>query len=364
MDSTIKILIDPLYANGYPLHLIPRILAYRGRPLASFFKGWHLKDHCLSIGKMYGPGRFDGMDLGFSFTGMLDADLNIREDFLEHYCKKAWPVHAFHATFGGGSPLFAETRMELTEDGERTRRGLRNQVIAAKEIKGRGAIMVLHLGRTKDPPQKAFSRAIRVLESVLPLAEDYGVTLALENMPHCPPGESYLGADYRELRQALKLLQSSFLKVCLDWGHANNYCRAFAETNSREPIQEYTRTFGYCREIINELGPDIVYAHIHYNRSHRLGNKEFFEEYDEHMSLCSIPDHERDAFKEVIALLVRTTSVQRVGLLNLELIPRRFFGFYRTFPTGSTRDEQLESARLLREMVRAAHTGSVDMSRG
>jgi hypothetical protein len=222
--------------------------------------------------------------------------------------------------------------------------------------------MVLHLGRAMDPPQQALEKALRVIDSAVHLAEQYGVILALENMPYCPPGRYYLGADYRELKKAIDLLKSPCVKVCLDWGHANNYSRFFARDASRGPIDEYVRTFGYCREIINELGPDIVYAHVHYNRSHRLGDEEFFEEYDEHMPLCRIPQQERGIFNDIISLLVHRTSVPKVGLLNLELIPKRFFGFYQAFPTGSTRKEQFESVQLLREMVTASLQGEENLN--
>jgi len=143
------------------------------------------------------------------------------------------------------------------------------------------------------------------------------------------------------------------VKVCLDWGHANNYSRFFARDNRREPLEQYVRQFGYVREMIDELGKDIGYAHIHYNRSHILTGEAFFEEYDEHMALSRIPLEEREAFAGVIARLVRATSVQEIGLLNLELIPKRFFGIYKAFPTGSTLKEQLASVTLLRQMVAA-----------
>lgn len=306
------------------------------------------------IHRAFGPGRFDGMDLGFGFTDILDADLNIRETVLEQYGSKGWPIYSFHTTFGGGSPLFADTRMELTEDSERTRRGLRNQVLVAARLRSlTPAVVVLHLGRTSGDPARALERSLRVIDSVVHLAEEGGLVLALENMPRCPPGETYLGSDYRDLQKALRTLRSPAVKVCLDWGHANNYSRFFARDNRREPIEQYVRSFGYVREMIDELGEDIGYAHIHYNRSHTLAAEAFFEEYDEHMALSRIPLEERETFAEVIAHLVRTTSVQEIGLLNLELIPRTFFWVYRAFPTGSTLKEQLASARLLRQMVAA-----------
>jgi sugar phosphate isomerase/epimerase len=354
MDARIKVLIDPLYVNPYPFHLIPKILGGRGVPLGPF------SSRCLAplggswVHRAFGPGRFDGMDLGFGFTDILDADLNVREKVLEEYGSKGWPIYSFHATFGGGSPLFADTRMELTEDNERTRRGLRNQVLVAARLKSHTpAVIVLHLGRTAGDPAKALERSLRMIASVVPLAEESGLILALENMPRCPPGETYLGSDYRDLQRALRTLRSPAVKVCLDWGHANNYSRFFARDNRREPLEQYVRQFGYVREMIDELGKDIGYAHIHYNRSHILTGEAFFEEYDEHMALSRIPLEEREAFAGVIARLVRATSVQEIGLLNLELIPKRFFGIYKAFPTGSTLKEQLASVTLLRQMVAA-----------
>ncbi len=358
MNGCPRLLIDPLYTNFYPFHLIPRMLAARPGSASRLFSRWRPRGPALHVRRAYGPGLFDGMDLGFTYTGILDKELNLRDEVLDDYQRRSWPIHAFHATFGGGSPLFFETQMDLTEDTERTRRGLRNQVLAAQALKGKDAILVVHLGRTRGSPQQAFARSMAVLGSVLPPVEEHGITLAIENMPRCPPGAHYLGSDYRELRQVLGTLRSPQVKVCLDWGHANNYSRSFAQEMSRRPIEAYVRTFGYCREMIDELGPDIVYAHVHYNRSHRLEGSEFFEEYDEHMPLTRIPEEERGTFKEVITLLVEKTSIRQRGLINLELIPRRLFGFYKVFPTGSTRKEQLESARLLRQALRDPISGS------
>ncbi len=353
-EEKVKILIDPLYVNPYPFHLLPRILSARGLSIGSSIMSYPFPLETLCVRKAFGPGRFDGMDIGFGFTSILDQDLNVRAKVLETYVKRKWPIFSFHATFGGGSPLFADTRMELTEDNERTKRGLRNQIRAAIQLRcRRTAVIVLHLGRCMDDPSNALTRSLHVIESALPLAEESGLILALENMPRCPDGGIYLGSDYRDLKKALHLLRSPAVKVCLDWGHANNYSRFFAKDNKRRSIDTYVRTFGYVTEMIDELGKDIVYAHIHYNRSHRLNSEALFDEYDEHMALSRIPAEERGAFTKVVSHLLRSSSIPEVGLINLELIPKKFFGIYKAFPTGSTFGEQIASVDLLRQMINA-----------
>jgi sugar phosphate isomerase/epimerase len=54
------------------------------------------------------------------------------------------------------------------------------------------------------------------LEDLLPVAEQLGVRLGLENMlPH------HVGSDVQELRQVVEEMQSPWLKVCFDSGHAH-----------------------------------------------------------------------------------------------------------------------------------------------
>ncbi len=347
-----KILIDPFYVNGWPFHLLPRILLTKGAPLKSLvrllpgdglgpFPRW-----------AFGPGGFDGMDLGFSYTRILRPDLSLRDRVVARYKRARWPVFAFHATFGGGAPFFSDTAMELSDGSERARRGLRSQIQAAAAIAGKGAILVVHLGAVLDSVSQSLDRAVRVLADVLPAAEEKGVILALENMPSPVRGRSYLGADYRDLRKVLRALPSPCLKVCFDWGHANQYAGLFAEQTRKKDIGSYRKTFGYCREMVEELGPEIVYAHIHYNRSHcRVRASAGPASGDEHMPLTRIPLQEVSAYSDTLQLLFDRSSMRKTGRVNLELIPRQVFGRYPVFPTGSSRREQMGSLGLLRGLI-------------
>lgn len=292
------------------------------------------------------------MDLGFSYTRLLRPDLSLRERVVARYKRARWPIFAFHATFGGGAPFFADTAMELSDGSERARRGLQSQIRAAAAIAGKGAILVVHLGAVLDSASQSLERATRALADVLPVAEEKGVVLALENMPSPVRGRSYLGADYRDLKKVLRDLPSPCLKVCFDWGHANQYGGLFAEQTHKKDIASYRKTFGYCKEMVEELGPEIVYAHIHYNRSHcRVRASAGPASGDEHMPLTRIPPREVSAYSDTLQLLFDRSSLLETGRVNLELIPRQVFGRYPVFLTGSSWREQMGSLGLLRALI-------------
>ncbi len=346
-----KILIDPAYVNPRPFHLLGKFL---GLPLDRFVHPlfWKRREWIGPFPwRSFGPEGFDGMDLGFSFTNLFRADLSLREEVLEQYRAVRWPIRTFHSTFAGEARLFRETALNLPEEGERTRRGLRNQIRAAREIGGRDTVLVLHPGVVRTDPAGDLENVVRMLESCLPLAEEKRVVLALENMPRSVGGTRYLGGDYEELLGVLERLPSPCLKVCIDLGHANNYAEIKARENGEKPVAAYLARFGYCREMIRELGEEIVYAHIHYNRSHILRDEARQRNFDEHIPLSRIPGPDWDEFRSTLDLLREKTSVCRTGYVNLELVPRRMFGFYEVMSTGGSLQEQMRSVRLLREVL-------------
>lgn len=347
---SLKILIDPSYVSRHPVHLVPRLLRYHGLPGGGLASGRWGTSHGFCPRAAFGKGGFDGMDLGIAYTPLLRPDLTVREEALARYKRIAWPIHALHATFMGGSPYFAETAMQLTEDGPRTRRGLRNQIRIAAELAGRGAILVLHAGKVTGSPEQGLRVVRGVLEGVLPLAEEKGVVLALENMPRSVAGAAHLGGDYRELQALLGALPSPCLKVCFDWGHANNYAEVFAGRVGRRDVEAYLAGFGYCREMVETLGTEIVYAHVHYNRSHVRRREAMRRNLDEHLPLHHVPASSWEAFRESLSALLRLSSVRISGRINLELPPRRVFGALPVHATGSARTEQVESLALLRSL--------------
>ena len=352
--QSMKILIDPAYLNPEPYHLLPRFLVLPvDRFVPSFLWGsrfWAGPFPCWALG----PHGFDGLDLGFSYTYLFRPDLTIRQGVLERYRALRWPIRAFHGTFAGGPGFFLPTALDLSVDGERTRRGLINHIRVAAELGGKDTVLVLHPGLVRNGVREAIDTVVANLERCLPEAEARQVVLALENMPRSVGRTPYVGSDYRELEQILVRLPSGNLKVCMDLGHANTYGEVHARSNGRRDVEGYLRRFGYCREMIRALGTEIVYAHVHYNRSHVLSKKALPRgNPDEHMPLSHVPEPFWSAFRETLALLIRETSVCRTGVVNLELAPRRLFGRFRAMPMGCGLREQLSSVRLLREVLQA-----------
>jgi len=354
-----KILIDPVFVNPWPGHLLPRFLGlpvdrvvpprlWRSRFWIGPFPHW-----------AFGPDGFDAMDLGMTYTYLFRSDLSLRSGVAEAYRSSRWPIRAFHATFAGEGGFFQETGMNLASPEARNRRGLANHIRAAAEIGGPGSVLVIHPGTVQGGGGRpeAMDALLRNLEGALPAAEQSRVVLALENMPRSMGRTRYLGSDYGELRAVLDALPSDSLKVCLDVGHANNYGEIHARNGGGDASEAFLRGFGYCREVIRELGHGIVYAHVHYNRSHLLREQARRRNFDEHMPLSKIPGSCWEAFRETLCLLLRETAVPGTGWINLELAPARLFGCYKVMPMGSGLRDQMASVRLFREVLEACLPG-------
>ena len=97
--------------------------------------------------------------------------------------------------------------------------------------------------------EKAMEKAKRSLSSIDRIASEYGVRIAVENMPSFP---FMLGQTAEDLNE---LIGSTNLGFCLDIGHAN--------------------TTGQLDELIEQFRDRLINIHIHDNRG----------EHDEHLTL-------------------------------------------------------------------------------
>ena len=97
--------------------------------------------------------------------------------------------------------------------------------------------------------EKAMEKAKRSLSSIDRIASEYGVRIAVENMPSFP---FMLGQTAEELNE---LIGTTNLGFCLDIGHAN--------------------TTGQLDELIKQFRDRLINIHIHDNRG----------EHDEHLTL-------------------------------------------------------------------------------
>lgn len=95
----------------------------------------------------------------------------------------------------------------------------------------------------KGTEQKALERAKVSMRELEKISSEYGVTMAIENMPNVP---FFLG---RTASQLAEIIDGTDLKVCYDIGHAN--------------------TMGENDSMVELLGDRIVNIHIHDNHGER-----------------------------------------------------------------------------------------------
>lgn len=114
--------------------------------------------------------------------------------------------------------------------------------------------VTLHLGNFhrsaawSSPRQQALERLVKVLAKLLPVSEANRVCLALENVVPIPPqvGFAFLGDNLDDFLFIFSCLESAYLKLCLDIGHAHT---------AEGPLA-----------YVEKLGARIIGAHFHDNR--------------------------------------------------------------------------------------------------
>jgi sugar phosphate isomerase/epimerase len=131
-------------------------------------------------------------------------------------------------------------------------------------------IMVIHpvqpYGWKLDPtPEKTADWNIKILTELAKIAEDENLVLALENMPaHV---QDIPCASPESLLSYINGVDSEYLKICFDTGHANM-------ARLRIPGKNYT-----CSDYVKMFGDKIVCLHVHENS----GNN------DEHNMMMTTP---------------------------------------------------------------------------
>jgi sugar phosphate isomerase/epimerase len=124
-------------------------------------------------------------------------------------------------------------------------------------------VVVLHPGRIGPDREKSFSSMVKNLCTLASLAENYGITLGLENKEGTDPSNFCCEAE--ELLRTIEAVNSGHMKATFDIGHANLTCGGNSEK---------LRTF------IRTLQKHIIHLHVHDN------NGQWTERYDgdEHMA--------------------------------------------------------------------------------
>ncbi|HIH75062.1 MAG TPA: sugar phosphate isomerase/epimerase [Methanosarcina sp.] len=167
-----------------------------------------------------------------------------------------------HAPYSAADPRYpADLQVDTSNMGKREFTLLEESMEIANRIGSH--VVVLHPGRVGSDREKSFASMVNNLKSLASLAEDYGVTLALENKEGTDPSNFCCKAE--ELSRTIEIVSSDYLKATLDIGHANLTCGG-------DP--EKLRTF------IRTLQKYIIHIHLHDN------NGQWTEKYDgdEHMA--------------------------------------------------------------------------------
>lgn len=163
--------------------------------------------------------------------------------------------------------------------------------------------MTIHTGNTaelwKNYTLTQLHEALLIsLEKLLPLAEQLGITIAIENIwfPNNTP---------EKLLDAVRHFQSPFLGICYDSGHANlmKCDRNFAECAARSAWADYGPV-QWDDRILEKLQPEITTCHIHDN----------FGQYDNHI----IPGKGNIDWPHIVGLL---KNAPKLKCIQCETIP-------------------------------------------
>jgi sugar phosphate isomerase/epimerase len=221
---------------------------------ASSFAGppGDLKEHVESI-ELYIPklGIYKGSTLEMKKLDMVLDEISIY-DF-------AATVHAPYSA--GDSRYPSALQVDTARMGEREFTLLEESIALANRVEA--SVVVLHPGRVGPEREKSFSSMVKNLDKLASLAEDYGVTLGLENKEGTDPSNFCCEAE--ELSRTIEAVNSEHLKATFDIGHANLTCGG-----DPEKLGVFVRT----------LQKHIIHLHLHDNSG------QWTEKYDgdEHMA--------------------------------------------------------------------------------
>ncbi|WP_410508471.1 sugar phosphate isomerase/epimerase family protein [Methanosarcina hadiensis] len=167
-----------------------------------------------------------------------------------------------HAPYSAADPRYpASLQVDTANMGKREFTLLEESMEIASRIESH--VVVIHPGRIGLDREKSFDSMVSNLGSLATLAENYGVTLGLENKEGTDSSNFCCKAE--ELSRTIEIVNSDYLKATLDIGHANLTCGG-----NPEKLKNFVRI----------LKKDVIHIHLHDNSG------KWTEKYDgdEHMA--------------------------------------------------------------------------------
>jgi sugar phosphate isomerase/epimerase len=167
-----------------------------------------------------------------------------------------------HAPYSAESSKYPSAlQVDTARMGEREFTLLEESIALANRIGA--SVVVLHPGRVGPDRDKSFISMVKNLGKLASLAEDYEVTLGLENKEGTDPSNFCCEAE--ELSRTIEAVNSGHLKATFDIGHANLTCGGDSKK---------------LGEFVRDLQKHIIHVHLHDNSG------QWTEKYDgdEHMA--------------------------------------------------------------------------------
>ena len=158
-----------------------------------------------------------------------------------------------HAPFSDLNPASMNSRVRKL-----TVQCIVEAIEGASELEGK--VVVVHPGYV-PPLWSNYIEEIRdnnysTLIEILEVAEDYGITIGLENMPYYP-GMEVLGTTLEDIKGMVEGIESKYLGITFDIGHAHTViCSNISKCKTMEDF-----IYG-----LDKVGRGIVHVHCHDNR--------------------------------------------------------------------------------------------------
>jgi len=344
--------------------LLPNSLAKL--PVLKNLAMYNLRNPKPDANRYLQPGGYDGYELSLELHGLLDYDWQIKQSAVDKFQSFNFPIQTVHGALAHDYLKKRYLSFNLADSNqEMIIRAIENQIKVTKQLCQAQPILVFHTAYFFNPDDQtvlsAKQRTISNLMAVRELAEKYEVYLGIENV-FSGLGTVNLSSDLEFLHNLMNTINSPYIKITFDWGHAN--CQAFTEYCQGNLTRDDLINFKYHHLFLDALQGQIIYSHVHYNDMHlcelEYGDVDFakmnrkliklLKRIDQHLPLTRIDQQYQEAFEKTFQRLLYENPLEKICL---EIHPRKIFKVLPYYqPSGGTADEIEQSAGLFRKMLK------------
>jgi len=378
-DKELKNLVEDISIMPTIAHIVVDLLRAEV-PFLKVFKSWDKIIPKPDKKLLQSANSYDGVEL--TLWGFFDRRWNVNWKRVKAIQKENIPFYTFHGCFETCPKSLKGYYLNLSQDRRFIPKAIKSHIDIASELgAGNNPIIVFHPG-TASPRvnrARALDNIMSNLEAALNYADSRGVTLTLENMPFLENKKKQcMMVDHYDFQYVFKRLRHEKLKITFDWGHMNTQAKNKDFLKQHEFNKADILDFKHVDEFIDQMGKDIVHAHIHYNRSHWFENNlkkrrdikkvllyiffwtdivKFFREgvdnsLDEHLPLNRIDKRYLQRYQETIEKLLNNTAIRDYGYVTHEIPPHKILKYFTFSKSGiATVEEFLESLKVFKGFI-------------